>query len=73
MANPEQALVMRAAEDLVFTMPLAKAEEVTAGLEATYRSGWRYPTPFFMRHEPQFPPRMQRLIQFLHQPEDRRT
>ena len=48
-------------DEMAFTFPWAKREEVVRGLEGTHQGGIRYPIPFYQRFEPQFPKSYQEL------------
>jgi len=51
--------------EMAFTVPAARFEELTAGLEGTHRGGVRYPIPNFLRYSPEFPPKYQELDKLL--------
>jgi uncharacterized protein (DUF169 family) len=42
-------------EEMAFSMPAAKIDEVMAGLEATHKGGIRYPVTTFMNYTAKFP------------------
>lgn len=42
--------------EVIFTMPLSKAETVVQGLENTHKAGFRYPVLTELRHRPELPP-----------------
>ncbi len=42
--------------EMVFTIPVSKANMIIEGLEGTHKGGTRYPIPSFLRYEPEFPP-----------------
>ena len=48
-------------DEMAFTFPWAKREEVVKGLEGTHQGGIRYPIPVYQRFEPQFPKSYQEL------------
>jgi uncharacterized protein (DUF169 family) len=45
-------------DEFVFTIPGELLGQVIDGLEATHRTGIRYPIPIDIRHEPLFPPQL---------------
>lgn len=45
-------------DEFVFTIPGNMLDQVIEGLEATHRSGVRYPIPVDVRHKPLFPPQL---------------
>jgi len=53
--NGDRVWAMVADDELAFTIPGGKVDEVIGALEATHRSGIRYPIPVDVRHEPLFP------------------
>lgn len=42
-------------DEMLFAIPVEALEQVIRGLEATHRTGVRYPIPVDVRHEPNFP------------------
>jgi uncharacterized protein (DUF169 family) len=48
-------------DEMAFTFPFARAEEVVEGLEKTHAGGVRYPIPVHLRYEAQFPKSYQEL------------
>lgn len=56
-------------DEMAFTFPWARREEVVRGLEGTHRGGVRYPIPVYQRFEPQFPPSYQELERQWRDPE----
>ena len=48
-------------DEMAFTFPWAKRDEVVKGLEATHRGGIRYPIPIYQRFQPEFPKSYQEL------------
>lgn len=42
--------------EVIFTMPLSKAEAVVQGLENTHKAGFRYPVLTDLRYRPELPP-----------------
>lgn len=53
-------------DEMCFTMPISKVEKTIYGLEESHRSGTaRYPTLSFLRFEVKFPPRFDKLMDFL--------
>lgn len=43
--------------EMAFAIPIALAEQIVTGLEATHNSGIRYPIPDYLRYEGEFPER----------------
>lgn len=52
-------------DEMAFTIPAAKLDEVVTGLEDTHRFGMRYPTSSYLRFSPQLPNTYQDLMQYL--------
>jgi uncharacterized protein (DUF169 family) len=52
---------MAADDEMAFTFPWARREEVVKGLEGTHAGGVRYPIPIFQRFQPEFPKSYQEL------------
>lgn len=52
---------MTADDEMAFTFPFARAEEVVKGLEGTHAGGVRYPIPVYLRYEAEFPKTYQEL------------
>ncbi len=48
-------------DEMAFTFPFGRADEVVKGLEGTHAGGVRYPVPVFMRYQPEFPGSYQEL------------
>jgi uncharacterized protein (DUF169 family) len=48
-------------EEMAFTFPFAKGDEVVRGLEGTHQGGIRYPIPIYQRFQPEFPKSYQEL------------
>lgn len=42
-------------DEMLFTIPTGKLDPLINALEATHRSGIRYPIPVDVRHEPNLP------------------
>lgn len=55
LGNGERVWAMVQDDELLFTIPAGSLDQVIAGLEATDRSGVRYPIPVDVRHEPNLP------------------
>lgn len=53
--NGERVWAMVQDDELLFTIPAGSLDQVIAGLEATDKSGVRYPIPVDVRHEPTLP------------------
>lgn len=53
--NGDRVWAMVQDDEMVFTMPATTLDRVIRGLEATHRTGVRYPIPVDVRHEPLFP------------------
>ena len=53
--NGERVWAMVQDDELLFTIPADSLDQVIAGLEATDKSGVRYPIPIDVRHAPNFP------------------
>jgi uncharacterized protein (DUF169 family) len=43
-------------DEMAFSIPASKLDEVMAGLQSTHKSGIRYPVPSFMNYTAKFPP-----------------
>jgi uncharacterized protein (DUF169 family) len=52
---------MTADDEMAFTFPFSKADEIVRGLEGTHAGGVRYPIPVFMRWQGEFPKSYQEL------------
>jgi len=52
-------------DEMVFTIPHDKADEIVEGLQATHKNGIRYPIPVFMRHEVKLPEQYNQLMDML--------
>ena len=52
-------------DEMVFTIPYEKADEIVEGLQATYKNGIRYPIPVFMRQEVKLPDQYNQLMDLL--------
>jgi len=52
-------------DEMVFSIPCEKADEIVEGLQATHKNGIRYPIPVFMRHEVQLPEQYNKLMDLL--------
>jgi len=52
---------MTADDEMAFTFPIAKADEVVKGLEGTHAGGVRYPIPVYLRYQAEFPKSYQEL------------
>jgi uncharacterized protein (DUF169 family) len=48
-------------DEMAFTFPFARAEEVVKGLEGTHAGGIRYPIPSYLRYQAEFPRSYQEL------------
>lgn len=48
-------------EEMAFSFPYTRAEEILTGLAETHKHGVRYPVPNFLRFEADFPPSYQQL------------
>jgi uncharacterized protein (DUF169 family) len=57
--NGERVWAMVQDDELLFTIPADSLDQVITGLEATDRSGIRYPIPVDVRHEPSLPGQLQ--------------
>jgi uncharacterized protein (DUF169 family) len=53
--NGDRVWAMVTDEEMLFTIPTGKLDTLINALEATHRSGVRYPIPVDVRHEPIFP------------------
>lgn len=51
-------------EEMAFSFPRAKSEELIAGLEGTHKGGVRYPIPTFLRFTGEFPESYRKLEDF---------
>ncbi len=65
-AQGERLFAMTSDDELVFSIPRTKINDVLEGLETTHKRGVsRIPTPFFgMREKPEFPKRYDELARF---------
>ena len=52
-------------DEMAFTIPVDKLDQVIEGLEETHRFGMRYPTSSYLRFTPQLPRTYQDLMQYL--------
>jgi uncharacterized protein (DUF169 family) len=52
---------MAADDEMAFTFPFARRDEIVRGLEGTHAGGVRYPIPVFMRYQADFPKSYQEL------------
>lgn len=50
-------------EEMAFTLPWSRAEELIAGLEGTQKGGIRFPIPSFLTYEPSMPRKYEDLLQ----------
>jgi len=48
--------------EMAFTIPAGMEQEMIDGFDGTHRGGIRYPTPSYLRYEPQFPKHYYRLF-----------
>jgi uncharacterized protein (DUF169 family) len=48
-------------DEMAFTIPYARMQELSAGLHGTHKGGIRYPIPHFLRYEAEFPKSYQEL------------
>src|SRR5574341_1512813 len=53
--NGDRIFAQTQDDEMAFTLPAAKADELVEGLEATHKNGIRYPIPNFMRYTGRFP------------------
>jgi uncharacterized protein (DUF169 family) len=51
--------------EMAFTIPMSKSEATIEGLELAYKSGFRYPTPSWLRFEGQLPPQYYKFTELL--------
>ncbi|KPJ52476.1 MAG: hypothetical protein AMJ37_02810 [Dehalococcoidia bacterium DG_18] len=62
----ERINAMVTPDEIAFAMPMSKVEPVLNGLEAGYKTGiMRYPTPTWLRFQPQHPPYLVQLLEYL--------
>lgn len=62
----ERINAMVTPDEMAFAMPMSKVERIIDGLEAGYRTGiFRYPTPTWLRFQPQHPPYLVKLLEYL--------
>jgi uncharacterized protein (DUF169 family) len=52
---------MTADDEMAFTFPFDRSEEIVEGLEKTHAGGVRYPIPIFLRYQAEFPKSYQDL------------
>lgn len=57
-------------DELIFSIPWNRIEQVLTGLERSHKAGQRYPIPTFLRFEPEWPMAYQPLIDYLRKSED---
>ncbi len=65
----DRAIAQADDHELAFAIPTSRIEALIEGLEATHRSGMRYPTPSFLMYQAQFPPSFAELMEYLKQPD----
>jgi hypothetical protein len=53
--NGDRIFAQTQDDEMAFTIPAAKIDELIEGLEATHAGGIRYPIPSFLRYTGQFP------------------
>jgi uncharacterized protein (DUF169 family) len=51
-------------EEMAFSLPRSRADELVAGLEGTHKGGIRYPIPMFLRFTGEFPESYRKLEDF---------
>ncbi len=69
--NGERVFGQTQDDEMAFTIPADKIDSVTKGLEATHKSGVRYPIPNFLIYQPKFPPKYHELEKLWRQEEDK--
>jgi len=52
---------MTADDEMAFTFPFERGEEIVEGLEKTHAGGVRYPVPIYLRYQAEFPKSYQEL------------
>ena len=48
-------------DEMAFTFPWSKVDELIEGLEGTHKGGVRFPIPSFVRYSGEFPPSYRKL------------
>ena len=58
--NGDRVWAMVQDDEMIFVTPAESVDSIIQGLEATHRTGIRYPIPIDVRHEPLWPPQAKR-------------
>lgn len=62
----DRTIALTTDDEMAFSAPWSKIDEIIEGLAATHKHGIRYPTtPIFLRNEPQFPRSYQPLLDLI--------
>ena len=56
--NGDRVWAMTQDDEMLFTSPSEKLNQIVEGLQATHQAGIRYPIPVDVRHEPTLPPQL---------------
>lgn len=59
--NGDRVFALTADDEMLFTVPYARFDEVAAALSALHKAGIRYPVPQFLRYEPAYPPHYEKM------------
>jgi uncharacterized protein (DUF169 family) len=60
-------------DEMAFTVPWSKVDDLIAGLEGTHKGGIRYPIPSFLTYEPAMPPTYEDLLAMQRTARERQT
>ena len=64
----ERINAMTTPDEMAFAIPASRVEHFVAGLAEGYRTGvLRYPTPTWLRFQPQHPPYLTKLLEYLNE------
>ena len=64
----ERVNAMTTPDEMAFAIPASKVERFVDGMAAAYKMGvLRYPTPTWLRFQPQHPPYLTKLLEYLNE------
>ena len=64
----ERINAMTTPDEMAFAIPASRVEHFVGGLAEGYRTGvLRYPTPTWLRFQPQHPPYLTKLLEYLNE------
>ncbi len=66
----DRMFALTADDEMCFTMPASKIEQVLEGLAGSHRQGIRYPVTSYLQWSAKFPPKYQKLHKMLMEQED---